>query len=146
MTQARMATVLLVEDNPADAELTRISLRDSKIRVDLHHVLDGEEAMAFLRHEPPFDAALHPDLVLLDLNLPRMDGWQVLCEIRKDPRLAHLPVVVLTTSRADEDVLGAYRSHANCFITKPVDVDAFMKIVRSLEEFWFTVVTLPTRA
>lgn len=141
----RMATVLLVEDNPADAELTRLSLRKTKIRLDLRHVLDGEDALHFLRKQGPHADAPTPDLVLLDLNLPRIDGWQVLAEVRADPALSHLPVVVLTTSRNEEDVLSSYRSHANCYITKPVDVAAFMRIVQSLEEFWFTVVTLPPR-
>ncbi len=135
--------VLLVEDNPGDALLTRIALEDSKISVHLNVVEDGVEAMAFLRKQEKYTAAAHPDIVLLDLNLPKKDGREVLAEIKVDETLRRIPVVVLTTSQAEEDVLNAYNSYANCYITKPVDFDQFVKIVRSIENFWFAIVELP---
>ena len=146
MSEAQVATVariLLVEDNPADAELTRIALRKGKLRVDLDHVVDGVEAMAFLRKEAPYADAVTPDLVLLDLNLPRKGGHEVLAEVRADPALEHVPIVVLTTSETEEDVLDSYRARANCYVTKPLDASSFQKIVAAVEEFWFTIVTLP---
>lgn len=135
--------ILLVEDNPGDARLTREALAMSKIRNRLHHVRDGEEALAFLRHARPFDDAPTPDLVLLDLNLPRRDGREVLEDIKRDPRLMHIPVVILTSSQAEEDILRSYRLHANCFITKPVDLEQLAKVVQGIEQFWFTLVKLP---
>jgi CheY-like chemotaxis protein len=135
--------ILLVEDNPGDARLTREALSQSKVRNNLHHVRDGEEAMAYLRHEAPFGSALTPDLVLLDLNLPRRDGREVLEDMKNDRQLMHIPVVILTSSEAEEDVLRSYRLHANCFITKPGDLDALTKVVEGIEHFWFTVVRLP---
>jgi CheY-like chemotaxis protein len=114
--------ILLVEDNPGDARLTREALMHSKVRNNLHHVRDGEEAMAFLRHEAPFADSPAPDMILLDLNLPRRDGREVLEEIKQDHALMHIPVVILTSSQAEEDILRTYRLHANCFITKPVDL------------------------
>ncbi|WP_369750952.1 response regulator [Calothrix sp. PCC 7507] len=135
--------VLLVEDNPGDALLTRIALEDSKISIHLNVVEDGVEAMAFLRKQEQYTAAAHPDIVLLDLNLPRKDGREVLAEIKADENLRRIPVVVLTTSHAEEDVLKAYNLCANCYITKPVDFDQFVKIVRSIENFWFAIVKLP---
>ncbi|MDZ7956930.1 MAG: response regulator [Aulosira sp. DedQUE10] len=135
--------VLLVEDNPGDALLTRIALEDSKISVHLNVVEDGVEAMAFLRKQDKYADVPHPDLVLLDLNLPKKDGREVLAEIKGDEHLRRIPVVVLTTSQAEEDILKAYNLSANCYITKPVDFDQFVRIVRSIENFWFAVVKLP---
>ena len=135
--------ILLVEDNPGDARLTREALTHSKVRNRLHHVRDGEEALAFLRRQGRFADAPAPDLVLLDLNLPRRDGREVLEDIKGDPQLMHIPVVVLTSSQADEDILRSYRLHANCFITKPVDLEQLTKVVQGIEQFWFTLVKLP---
>ncbi|QSJ17307.1 response regulator [Nostoc sp. UHCC 0702] len=135
--------VLLVEDNPGDAQLTRIALEDSKISINLNVVEDGVEAMAFLRKQEKYAQVPHPDIVLLDLNLPRKDGREVLAEIKTDDNLKRIPVVVLTTSQAEEDVLRAYNLAANCYITKPVDFDQFVKIVQSIEHFWFAIVKLP---
>ncbi len=135
--------VLLVEDNPGDAQLTRIALEDSKISIHLNVVEDGVEAMAFLRKQDKYAKAAHPDIILLDLNLPRKDGREVLAEIKGDENLKRIPVVVLTTSQAEEDILKAYNLCANCYITKPVDFDQFVKIVQSIENFWFAIVKLP---
>ncbi|MBD2241029.1 response regulator [Aulosira sp. FACHB-113] len=135
--------VLLVEDNPGDALLTRIALEDSKISVNLSVVEDGVEAMAFLRKQDRYAHVPHPDIVLLDLNLPKKDGREVLAEIKGDEHLRRIPVVVLTTSQAEEDIVKAYNLAANCYITKPVDFDQFVRIVRSIENFWFAVVKLP---
>jgi CheY-like chemotaxis protein len=135
--------VLLVEDNPGDAQLTRIALEDSKISVHLNVVEDGVEAMAFLRKQEKYAKVPHPDIVLLDLNLPKKDGREVLAEIKGDEHLRRIPVVVLTTSQAEEDILKAYNLAANCYITKPVDFDQFVKIIRSIENFWFAIVKLP---
>ncbi|ALF56365.1 response regulator [Nostoc piscinale CENA21] len=135
--------VLLVEDNPGDAELTRIALQDSKISINLNVVEDGVEAMAFLRKQDNYVRKPHPDIVLLDLNLPRKDGREVLAEIKSDDNLKRIPVVVLTTSQSEEDILKAYNLAANCYITKPVDFDQFVKIVQSIENFWFAIVKLP---
>jgi chemotaxis family two-component system response regulator Rcp1 len=135
--------ILLVEDNPGDARLTREALSMSKIHNNLHHAKDGEEAIRFLRREGAFAEAPRPDLILLDLNLPKRDGREVLEDIKRDPHLMHVPVVILTSSQAEEDILRAYRLHANCFITKPVDLEQFIKVVRSIEQFWFTIVKLP---
>lgn len=139
-----MATnILMAEDNLDDVELTREALHDSKLAINLIHVNDGVEALAYLRRQPPFTDAVTPDLFLLDLNMPRKDGREVLNELRKDPELRHLPVVILTTSGAKEDVSAAYELNANCYIQKPVDFDQFIKVVKSIENFWFTVVKLP---
>lgn len=135
--------VLLVEDNPGDVQLTRIALEDSKISIHLNVVEDGVEAMAFLRKQEKYAMAAHPDIVLLDLNLPRKDGREVLAEIKEDENLKRIPVVILTTSQAEEDILEAYNLSANCYITKPVDFDQFVKIVKSIENFWFAIVKLP---
>jgi CheY-like chemotaxis protein len=135
--------VLLVEDNPGDVQLTQIALEDSKISVNLNVARDGVEAMAFLRKEEQYQGMPTPDIILLDLNLPRKDGREVLAEIKEDRILRRIPVVVLTTSGSEEDVLRAYNLCANCYITKPVDFDQFVKIVHSIESFWFTVVKLP---
>ena len=135
--------ILLVEDNPGDIQLTRIALEDNKMSVNLSVVEDGVEALEFLRKKGKYADAPHPDLVLLDLNLPRKDGREVLAEMKADKILKRIPVVILTTSQAEEDVLKAYNLCANCYITKPVDFDQFVKIVRSIESFWFTIVKLP---
>ena len=135
--------ILLVEDNPADVRLTQEGLRDSKVRNNLHVIGDGEQALAFLRREAPHDDKPRPDLILLDLNLPRKDGRDVLAEIKEDPELRLIPVVVLTTSAGEEDVLRAYKLQAACYITKPVDLDQFIKVVNAIENFWMTIVKLP---
>jgi CheY-like chemotaxis protein len=145
LTTARPIEILLVEDNPGDARLTREALREGRMRNRLHHMRDGVEALAFLRREAPFEDAPMPDLVLLDLNLPRKNGTQVLAEMKEEPRLRLIPVVVLTTSEAEQDVLRTYELHANCYITKPVDLDKFLAIVRAVEEFWVDIVKLPNR-
>jgi CheY-like chemotaxis protein len=136
--------VLLVEDNPGDAQLTRIALNDGKMCINLSLTEDGVDALAFLRKQGNYADAPRPDLILLDLNLPRKDGREVLAEIKADPSLRRIPVVVLTTSQSDTDILQAYELAANCFITKPVDFDQFVKIVQTIEDFWFTVVKLPS--
>ena len=139
----RSIEILLVEDNPGDARLTIEAMREAKMRNRMHVVEDGVEAMAFLRRQGSFGEAPRPDLILLDLNLPRKDGREVLAEVKADPALKRIPVVILTTSRAEEDVLRAYDLHANCYVTKPVDLAQFMKIVAQIDEFWVKVVTLP---
>jgi CheY-like chemotaxis protein len=136
--------ILLVEDNPGDARLTREALALSKVRNQIHHVRDGEQCVAFLRRQPPYEDAPRPDLILLDLNLPRLDGREVLEDIKNDPELVHIPVVILTSSQAEEDILRSYRLHANCFITKPVDLEQLSRVVHGIEQFWFTLVRLPT--
>ena len=145
MTQPglRPIEILLVEDSPSDTELTVEALREAKLRNHLSIVEDGVQAMEFLRREGQFTRAPRPDVILLDLNLPRKDGRQVLAEIKADDQLKAIPVVVLTTSRAEQDVLRAYQLNANCFITKPVDFDQFLEVVRAIESFWLCVVTLP---
>jgi two-component system, chemotaxis family, response regulator Rcp1 len=135
--------ILLVEDNPGDTDLTREALETSKIRNKMHAVGDGEAALAYLRKEGIYQEAVRPDLILLDLNLPRKDGWEVLAEIKNDENLKRIPVVILTTSRNEEDVILTYNLHANCFITKPIDLMQFVKVVKSIENFWMTIVTLP---
>ena len=135
--------ILLVEDNPGDVDLARNALENSKIRNILHAVSNGEEAMAFLRCQGEYANASRPDLVLLDLNLPRKDGREVLAEIKSDDDLKRIPVVILTSSRDEEDILKSYNLHANCYITKPMDLNQFIKVVKSIEDFWFTIVKLP---
>lgn len=135
--------ILLVEDNPADVDLTKETLEFAKLRNRLHAVNDGVEALAFLRRQPPFENAVRPDLILLDLNLPRKDGREVLQELKVDPTLRTIPVVVLTSSDAEKDVIKSYDLGANCYITKPVDLDQFADVVRCIEDFWFIVVKLP---
>jgi CheY-like chemotaxis protein len=140
----RAVEILLVEDNPGDARLTREALKEGKIRNNLSHARDGVEAMAFLRREGEFHDAPTPDIILLDLNLPRKDGREVLAELKQDPGLRSIPVVVLTTSEAEQDIVKTYDLHANCYITKPVDLDKFIGIVRAIENFWLAVVKLPS--
>jgi chemotaxis family two-component system response regulator Rcp1 len=140
----RPVEILLVEDNPGDAELTAEALRDGKIWNILRLVEDGEAAIRFLRREGEYTSAPRPDLILLDLNLPRKSGREVLAEIKTDEDLKQIPVIALTTSAAEEDVLRAYSLNVNCYITKPVDFDQFARVVQAIEEFWFTVVKLPS--
>jgi len=135
--------ILLVEDNPGDADLAREALENSKVRNNLHVVGDGEAAMAFLRRHGKYAAAPRPDLVLLDLNLPKKDGREVLAEVKADDVLKRIPVVILTTSKAEEDILKTYNLHANCYITKPIDLNQFIKVVHAIEDFWLTIVQLP---
>ena len=135
-------SILLVEDNPGDVELTEDALCRSKVAVKVSVVSDGEDAMEFLRR-PREQNDAGPDLVLLDLNLPRKDGMEVLREMRADPDLKHIPVVILTTSEAERDILASYQLGANCFISKPVDLSEFRKVVESIDDFWFTIVKLP---
>lgn len=136
--------ILLVEDSPGDVRLTRETLKDAKVLNHLNVVGDGEEAMAFLRRDAPHADAPRPDLILLDLNLPKKDGREVLAEIKSDSQLRRIPVVVLTTSAAEQDILESYDLHANCYITKPVDLDQWITVVRSIENFWLTIVKLPS--
>ncbi|HDS45341.1 MAG TPA: response regulator [Methanomicrobia archaeon] len=135
--------ILLVEDNPGDIRLTREGLKEGRILNNLSVVEDGVEAMAFLRREAEYADAPRPDLILLDLNLPKKDGREVLIEIKSDPQLRRIPVVILTTSRAEEDIKSTYNQHANCYITKPVDFDQFVNVVKTIEDFWLTIVRLP---
>ena len=135
--------ILLVEDSPGDVRLTREALRDAKMHINLNVARDGIEAMAFLKHEGVFSHVPRPSLILLDLNLPKKDGRAVLEEIKNSPELKSIPVVILTTSLSDVDVLRSYNLHANCYITKPVDLDGFLKVVKSIDNFWLSIVTLP---
>ena len=135
--------ILLVEDSPGDVRLTREALKDAKMHINLHVASDGIEAMDFLRREGEFADVPRPDLILLDLNLPRKDGRQVLEEIKENPELMTIPVVILTTSASEEDVLRSYRLHANCYISKPVDLDGFLKVIKSIDNFWLAIVKLP---
>jgi two-component system, chemotaxis family, response regulator Rcp1 len=139
----RPIEVLLVEDNPGDVRLTREALKEGKVRNNLHVAPDGVEALAFLRREGPHAGAPRPDLILLDLNLPRKSGREVLEEIKADASLRQIPVVILSSSEAEQDILRAYDLHANCYVTKPVDLDQFITVVKSIEDFWFTIVKLP---
>ncbi len=135
--------ILLVEDNPGDVRLTREVLSEGRIRNTLNVATDGVEALDFLHRRGVFADAKPQDLILLDLNLPKMNGREVLAAIKNDPELRHIPVVVLTTSAAEEDIVSAYDLHANCYITKPVDLNQFVKVVQSIEDFWLTIVKLP---
>ena len=135
--------ILLVEDNPGDADLAREALDGGKFHNNLSVVGDGEAAMDFLRHEGIYADAPCPDLILLDLNLPKKDGREVLAEVKADDQLKRIPVVILTTSSAEEDVLRTYNLHCNCYITKPIDVKQFFKVVKSIEDFWLSIVVLP---
>ncbi len=142
-TGSQPIEVLLVEDNPGDVRLTREALKEGKVRNNLSVAPDGVEALAFLRRQGRYAGAPRPDLILLDLNLPKKDGREVLEEIKADPALRTIPVVILTTSEAERDIARAYDLHANCYITKPVDLDQFITVVKSIEDFWFTIVKLP---
>ena len=140
----RSIEILLVEDSPGDVRLTQEALKEAKVRNNLSVARDGEEALAVLRQQGPHAGAARPDLILLDLNLPQKDGREVLAEIKEDPRLRRIPVVILTTSKMEEDILKSYDLHANAYITKPVDLDQFIQVVRALEGFWLSIVVLPT--
>jgi CheY-like chemotaxis protein len=139
----RPVEILLVEDNPGDERLTREALKEGKVYSNLYWAKDGVEAMEFLRRQGRYADAVRPDIVLLDLNLPKKDGREVLQEIKNDEDLKRIPVVILTTSKAEEDVLKTYNLHANCYVTKPVDLEKFIVVVKSIDRFWLTVVTLP---
>jgi chemotaxis family two-component system response regulator Rcp1 len=136
--------ILLVEDNAGDVRLTREALKEGKMLNNLQVAGDGVEALAYLKQAGKYAKAVRPDIILLDLNLPRKDGRELLADIKTDPNLRRIPVVILTTSKAEEDILKTYDLHANCYITKPVDLDQFMTVVKSVEDFWFTIVKLPT--
>jgi len=142
----RAIEILLVEDNPGDVRLTIEGLNEGKVRNNLHVARDGVEALEFLRRQGRFANAVRPDLILLDLNLPRMDGREVLAEVKSDADLKTIPIVVLTTSRAERDIVQSYQLQANCYITKPVDLEQFINVVKSIEDFWLTIVTLPNRS
>ncbi|HEY5292013.1 MAG TPA: response regulator [Burkholderiales bacterium] len=142
-TRASPVEILLVEDNPGDVRLTKEALKEGKVYSTLHWAKDGVEALEFLRHQGKFAGVPRPDIILLDLNLPKKDGREVLSEIKNDDDLKRIPVVILTTSKAEEDVLRSYQLHANCYVTKPVDLEKFIVVVQSIDKFWLTVVTLP---
>ncbi len=143
--EAKAVDILLVEDNPGDVRLTKEALRDAKVLNEIYVAKDGVEAMDFLCHKGSYKNVPFPDLILLDLNLPRKDGREVLADVKKDEKLKHIPVVVLTSSKADEDIIRSYNLHANAYVTKPVDLTQFVQIIHALEEFWFTVVKLPPK-
>lgn len=145
VSETRPIEILLVEDSPSDATLTIEALKEGKVANKLNLVEDGVEAMAYLRRQGKYAKAARPDLIMLDLNLPRKDGREVLEELKNDPVLKTIPIIVLTTSRSDKDILRSYELHANCYITKPVDFTHFIDVVRSIEQFWLTVVTLPQK-
>ncbi|WP_321493377.1 response regulator [uncultured Desulfobacter sp.] len=142
-TKPQTATILLVEDNPGDAELAREALENSKFINQLHVAEDGVKAMAFLHRQEPYTDAPRPDIILLDLNLPKKDGREVLAEIKSDEKLKSIPVVILTSSKADEDVIRSYKLHANCYIAKPLDITRFFDVVNNIKEFWMSIVVLP---
>jgi len=144
--QGKPIEILLVEDNPGDVDLTREGFAEGKVRNNLSVVSNGEEALAFLRRQAPYADAVRPDVILLDLNLPVKDGRETLQEIKTDDNLKRIPVVVLTISKKEEDILRSYKLHANCYITKPLTFERFIEIVKSIQEFWFTIVTLPPGA
>lgn len=143
-TILKPARILLVEDNPGDVRLTMEALKEDKILNELSVVKDGVEAMDFLRRKGPYADAPRPDLVLLDLNIPKKNGREVLAEIKSDESLRRIPVVILTVSKAEEDILKSYDLHANCYISKPIDFDQFIKVVKTIGSFWFTIVKLPS--
>ena len=143
--QPRIINVLLVEDDPGDVLMTREAFEEHKVGNRLNVVSDGVDALAYLRKEEPYQGAVRPDLILLDLNLPKRDGREVLAEIKNDSSLRQIPVVVLTTSQADEDVLRSYQLHANAYVTKPVDFDRFVRVVKQIDEFFISVVRLPPK-
>ncbi len=144
MTMHKPVEILLVEDNHVDVKLTKEALKEGKVNNNLHVARDGEEALDFLYRKGKFVDAVRPDIILLDLNLPRIDGREILQRIKSDANLRRIPVVVLTTSKADEDILRSYDLNVNCYITKPVDMHQFTEVVKAIDNFWFTVVTLPS--
>lgn len=135
--------ILLVEDNPGDVRLTKEALKEAKVRNEIYVAMDGEEALAFLHKQGKFADVKHPDVILLDLNLPRKSGLEVLKEVKSDPGLMRIPIVVITSSKAEQDIVKSYNLHANCFVTKPVDLNQFLDVVRSIEDFWLSIVWLP---
>ncbi|MEI8306307.1 MAG: response regulator [Chloroflexales bacterium] len=135
--------ILLIEDNPGDVRLTKEALRESKVSTRMHVVLDGVQAMAFLHREGDYAGVPRPDLILLDLNLPKKSGREVLADIKGDEQFRRIPVVILTTSQAEQDIIETYNLHANAYVNKPVDLDQFIKVVKSIEDFWFEIVRLP---
>lgn len=145
-TNGQPFQILLVEDNPGDVRLMDEALKGNKVHYEMSVVEDGLQAMSFLRQEAEYADVLRPDLIILDLNLPKKDGRKVLVKIEENTNLRRIPVVVLTISKADEDILEAYDHHANCYITKPIDLDQFFNVARSIKDFWLTVVTLPPRS
>jgi CheY-like chemotaxis protein len=138
--------ILMVEDNPRDARLAVEALKDSKVRNNLHHVEDGVTAMRFLYRQAEYAQVPRPDLILLDLNLPRKDGREVLAEVKGDPKLRHIPVVIMTTSEAERDLVKTYGLHANAYVVKPVDLEHFIEVVQGIKDFWLTIVKLPPKA
>jgi len=143
LNNTRPIEILLVEDNADEADLTMETLREGRVRNRVHWVENGEEALSFLRRQDRHAAAPRPDLILLDLHMPRMGGLEVLAEIKQHPDWKRIPVVIMTSSDDEKDIVGAYNKHANCYVTKPIDIDKFMEAVRSIEDFWLTVVRLP---
>lgn len=144
MQRSRPVNILLIEDNPGDVRLAQEAFKEGKIKVDLNVVMDGLEAIKFLRKEQSYQNTKTPDLILLDLNLPKKDGREVLSEIKSDPTLRRIPVVILTTSSAEQDILNSYNLHVNCYVNKPVDFDKFFDIIQKIEEFWLRTAILPT--
>jgi len=148
MTRAKIGRpidILMVEDNPGDVRLAHEAFKEAKILNEVHVVEDGVEALAFLRRQGKYANVVRPELILLDLNLPKKDGREVLAEIKEDPDLRRIPVVILTVSKAEEDIIKTYDLHANCYITKPIDLDGFMEVVKAIDGFWLTVVKLPPK-
>jgi CheY-like chemotaxis protein len=143
MFSGKPVEILLVEDNPADVRLTIEALKDAKVYNQLNVVSNGADALTYLRRQGPYTEATRPDLILLDLNLPKMGGLEVLDDIKNDPELRTIPVVVVTTSQAEQDIIKSYNSHANCYICKPVDLDQFITVIQSIQNFWLTIVKLP---
>lgn len=143
MIQPQLIEILLVEDNEGDIELTREAFSESKVRNNVHVVKDGQAALDFLLHQNGYENAVFPDVVLLDINLPKKDGKEVLKIVKSDPKVKHIPIVILTSSEAEKDIVKSYELHANCYITKPVTLESFMEVIRSVEEFWLGVVKLP---
>lgn len=143
MNNQKQIEILLVEDNPGDIRLTKEALKDGKINNNINVVMDGEQAIAYLKKQNEFANSVSPDLILLDLNLPKLSGREVLEFIKNDDAIKHIPVIILTTSKAEEDILQSYQHYANCYITKPVDFDQFSEVVKQLEDFWFSIVKIP---
>ena len=144
-SQSKSIDILLVEDNPGDIRLTKEAFKDGKIKNELNVVMDGEEAVLYLKKKEKYVNATTPDIILLDLNLPKKDGREVLAEIKSDPELKLIPVIILTTSSAQSDILNTYSHHANCYIMKPVDFNQFINVIRTIENFWLTIVKLPSK-
>lgn len=144
-SQSKPIDILLVEDNPGDIRLTREAFKDGRIKNEINVVMDGEEAVLYLKKKDKYVNASTPDIILLDLNLPKKDGREVLAEIKSDPELKCIPVIILTTSSAQSDILNTYSNHANCYIMKPVDFNQFINVIRTIENFWLTIVKLPSK-